>query len=179
MRVSTSLFMACASHMSKHSRTAGLVKANVASHPHVSDVSSRLLGCDVYSFEFKINHIARHIRLPNGPALGPAALALPPEQRVPPLLVINIQLPMYPVRMLAGQHICGVGAESHTLKLQCRHDSLSPAVGTLALSPKQCLQPRPASGIEQCRGADWQWGYSWQPVGCGLCSLCVASSACL
>ena len=57
----------------------------------------RLLGCDVYSFEFKINHIARHIRLPDPPVLGPAALARPPERRLPPLLVVNVQLPMYPV----------------------------------------------------------------------------------
>lgn len=66
-------------------------------------MSRRLLGCDVYSFEFKINHIARHIRLPDAPALGPVARGLPPEQRPPPLLIINIQLPMYPVRVLAGQ----------------------------------------------------------------------------
>lgn len=60
----------------------------------------RLLGCDVYSFEFKINHIARHIRLPDPPVLGPAALARPPERRLPPLLVVNVQLPMYPVEPL-------------------------------------------------------------------------------
>ena len=70
-------------------------------------MSCRLLGCDVYSFEFKINHIARHIRLPDAPSLGPAALALPPEERPPPLLVINVQLPMYPVRLLAEQHVAG------------------------------------------------------------------------
>ena len=57
----------------------------------------RLLGCDVYSFEFNINHIARHIRLPDPPVLGPAALARPLERRLPPLLVVNVQLPMYPV----------------------------------------------------------------------------------
>ncbi|KAK9837141.1 hypothetical protein WJX81_005930 [Elliptochloris bilobata] len=62
----------------------------------------RLLGCDVYSFEFKINHIARHIRLPEPPELGAAALALPPERRLPPLLVINIQLPMYPTSLFGG-----------------------------------------------------------------------------
>ena len=70
-------------------------------------MACRLLGCDVYSFEFKINHIARHIRLPDAPALGPAARGLPAEQRPPPLLVINIQLPMYPVRGLAGQGMGG------------------------------------------------------------------------
>lgn len=81
----------------------------VAVSPHVSGkcVSRRLLGCDVYSFKFKINHIARHIRLPDAPVLGPVAQGLPPEQRPPPLLVINIQLPMYPVRGLAGQDIGG------------------------------------------------------------------------
>ena len=59
----------------------------------------RLLGVDIYSFDFKISHIARHIRLPDAPPVGPAALARPPERRVPPLLLINVQLPMYPVRM--------------------------------------------------------------------------------
>ena len=58
----------------------------------------RMLGCDIYSFDFKINHIARHIQLPEAPALGAAARALPLGQQVPPLLVLNIQLPTYPVR---------------------------------------------------------------------------------
>jgi hypothetical protein len=55
----------------------------------------RLLGCDIYSFDFKINHIARHIQLPDPPLLGPEARLLPPSQQIPPLLVLNIQLPMY------------------------------------------------------------------------------------
>jgi hypothetical protein len=63
-----------------------------ATQPH------RLLGVDIYSFDFKISHIARHIRLPETPPAGPAALARPPERRVPSLLIINVQLPMYPVR---------------------------------------------------------------------------------
>lgn len=58
----------------------------------------RMLGCDIYSFDFKINHISRHIQLPEVPSLGPAARALPQGQQVPPLLVLNIQLPTYPVR---------------------------------------------------------------------------------
>ena len=58
----------------------------------------RLLGCDIYSFDFKINHISRHIQLPEPPALGPEARALPPGQQLPPLLVLNIQLPTYSVR---------------------------------------------------------------------------------
>jgi hypothetical protein len=57
----------------------------------------RLLGCDIYSFDFKINHISRHIQLPEPPALGPGARALPPGQQLPPLLVLNIQLPTYSV----------------------------------------------------------------------------------
>ena len=57
----------------------------------------RLLGCDVYSFDFKINHIARHIQLPNPPHLGPGAKSLSDAEQIPPLLVLNIQLPMYPV----------------------------------------------------------------------------------
>ena len=65
----------------------------------------------MYSFEFKINHIARHIRLPDAPVLGPVARALPLEQRPPLFLVINIQLPMYPVRVLAEQDIGGLGAQ--------------------------------------------------------------------
>ncbi|CAL5218734.1 g448 [Coccomyxa viridis] len=60
------------------------------------DSMYRLLGCDVYSFDFKINHIARHIQLPAPPHLGPGAKSLPDAEQIPPLLVLNIQLPMYP-----------------------------------------------------------------------------------
>jgi hypothetical protein len=55
------------------------------------------MGCDIYSFDFKINHISRHIQLPQPPILGPAARLLPPSEQLPPLLIFNIQLPMYPV----------------------------------------------------------------------------------
>ncbi|BDA44255.1 probable protein ENHANCED DISEASE RESISTANCE 2 at C-terminar half [Coccomyxa sp. Obi] len=56
----------------------------------------RLLGCDIYSFDFKINHISRHIQLPAPPILGAAAYSLPASEQIPPLLIVNIQLPMYP-----------------------------------------------------------------------------------
>ena len=59
----------------------------------------RLLGCDVYSFDFKIAHIARHIQLPAPPLLGPGAKCLSDAEQIPPLLVLNIQLPMYPVSL--------------------------------------------------------------------------------
>ena len=57
-----------------------------------------LAGVDIYSFEQKINHIARHVRLPQAPALGPGASALRQEEQIPPILVINVQLPIYSVR---------------------------------------------------------------------------------
>ncbi|KAL4421206.1 hypothetical protein ABPG77_010081 [Micractinium sp. CCAP 211/92] len=55
----------------------------------------RLLGVDIYSFDFKLFHIAQHIQLPEPPQLGPEALALPRDQQLPPLLIINLQLPSY------------------------------------------------------------------------------------
>jgi len=58
---------------------------------------------DAYSFDFKIHHAARHVRLPARPALSPAHLALPPHERLPPLLIINLQLPMYPPSLFGGQ----------------------------------------------------------------------------
>lgn len=58
----------------------------------------RLLGADIYSFDFKISHIAQHVQLPKPPRLGPGAAELPPGERLPPILVINLQLPMYSVR---------------------------------------------------------------------------------
>lgn len=57
----------------------------------------RLVNVDVYSFDFKLDHIAKHLQLPAAPRLGPAAMQLPPEERLPPVLVINLQLPTYPV----------------------------------------------------------------------------------
>ena len=59
---------------------------------------ARLIGVDAYSFEQKIHHIAQHVELPPAPKLGPDASALPPAQQIPPLLIINIQLPLYSVR---------------------------------------------------------------------------------
>ncbi|PSC69289.1 plant F14N23-31 [Micractinium conductrix] len=56
----------------------------------------RLLSVDVYSFDFKLFHIAQHVQLPEAPRLGPEALALPHDQQLPPLLIINLQLPWYP-----------------------------------------------------------------------------------
>ena len=122
--------------------------------PHVSGKCAlcRLLGCDVYSFEFKINHIARHIRLPDAPVLGPGARGLPPEQRPPPLLVINIQLPMYPVRVLTGQAM-GVRAERPSPECYCWHGSLSPAEGALTLAREQHSQLLWAVHTDQCKGA--------------------------
>ncbi|KAL4439907.1 hypothetical protein ABPG75_002908 [Micractinium tetrahymenae] len=55
----------------------------------------QLLGVDIYSFDFKLFHIAQHIQLPDPPRLGPEALALPQDQQLPPLLIINLQLPFY------------------------------------------------------------------------------------
>lgn len=37
-------------------------------------------------------------QLPEPPTLGPAAQALPRDKQLPPLLIINMQLPFYPVR---------------------------------------------------------------------------------
>lgn len=57
---------------------------------------SQLLGVDIYSFEQKLHHIARHVVLPQPPELGPGYHALQGDERIPPLLVINVQLPNYP-----------------------------------------------------------------------------------
>lgn len=56
----------------------------------------RLLAMDIYSFDFKLGHIAKHVQLPPVPQLGDMS-GLPREERLPPLLVVNIQLPDYPV----------------------------------------------------------------------------------
>ena len=37
------------------------------------------------------------MQLPELPTLGPGALALPPDQQLPPLLIITMQMPWYPV----------------------------------------------------------------------------------
>jgi hypothetical protein len=56
----------------------------------------------VYTFDFKIYHIAQHVTLPPAPVLGPGAAELPADQALPPLLIINMQLPTYPVRWRSG-----------------------------------------------------------------------------
>ena len=66
-------------------------------------MACRLLNVDVYSFDFKIHHITRHIQLPEEPVVSAAAKELPPDEQLPPLLIINVQLPTYPV----SQHFDG------------------------------------------------------------------------
>lgn len=57
----------------------------------------RLVGVDAYSFEQKIHHIAQHIQLPEAPKVGPDLAAAPKDNQIPPLLILNIQLPTYKV----------------------------------------------------------------------------------
>lgn len=66
------------------------------------DCIYRLLGVDVYHFDFKLYHIAQHVQLPPAPVLGPAAQALPHDQQLPPLLIINLQLPWYPTSLFGS-----------------------------------------------------------------------------
>lgn len=63
----------------------------------------RLVNVDIYSFDFKLNHIAKHMKLPAAPKLGPAALDMPPGERLPPVLVFNVQLPNYPASLFGAQ----------------------------------------------------------------------------
>jgi hypothetical protein len=56
----------------------------------------RLLDVDAYSFDFKLSHIAKHVQLPAPPTL-PSQAHLPREDRLPPLIVVNMQMPDYPV----------------------------------------------------------------------------------
>lgn len=58
----------------------------------------RLLGADLFSFDQKIHNIAHHIDLPAPPRVSAAHSALPPEERLPLILIINLQLPSYVVR---------------------------------------------------------------------------------
>ena len=57
----------------------------------------RFIAADLYAFDFKLAHIAQHVLLPPAPNV-PDQSHLPPEEQLPPLLIINIQLPGYPVR---------------------------------------------------------------------------------
>ena len=87
-------------------------------------VACRLLNVDVYSFDFKIHHIARHIQLPDEPVVSAAAKELPPDEQLPPLLIINVQLPTYAV----SQHFHSMRSSSGGL--QCGADGLiSPTQG--------------------------------------------------
>lgn len=63
----------------------------------VSAFVCRLVGVDAYSFQQKIYHIAQHIQLPEPPKLGPDLSQLPADKQLPPLLVMNIQLPTHKV----------------------------------------------------------------------------------
>jgi hypothetical protein len=63
----------------------------------------KLIGCDIFSFETKMDHIAERVALPKAPVLGRKAMELPEEQRLPPLLLINMQLPTY-APALFGNH---------------------------------------------------------------------------
>lgn len=63
----------------------------------------RLTGTDIYSFDQKIDHIARHVRLPDAPRLGPGALQGPHEDQIPPILIINVQLPTYSPALFGGR----------------------------------------------------------------------------
>lgn len=55
---------------------------------------------DCYSFEQKLFHIAEHVQLPEPPRLGEKHAQLPEDQKLPALLVINLQLPLYKVYTL-------------------------------------------------------------------------------
>ncbi len=64
---------------------------------HKCITACRLVNVDIYTFDFKLNHIAKHLKLPAAPRLGPAALDMPQGERLPPVMVVNVQLPAYPV----------------------------------------------------------------------------------
>lgn len=54
----------------------------------------QLVGVDLFSFQHKQTHIAKHVTLP---APAPQRHVSSPETYLPPLLVVNIMLPLYPV----------------------------------------------------------------------------------
>ena len=81
-----------------------------------------LAGVDIYSFEQKINHIARHVQLPDAPALGRGATEVPEHERIPPILVINVQLPIYSVCSLsvsAQRNCCNNRMEGRIFEMSC------------------------------------------------------------
>ncbi|KAL6780874.1 hypothetical protein ACKKBG_A08815 [Auxenochlorella protothecoides x Auxenochlorella symbiontica] len=64
----------------------------------------RLLGADLFSFDQKIHNIAHHIDLPAPPRVSAAHSALPPEERLPLILIINLQLPSYVPPIFGRNH---------------------------------------------------------------------------
>ena len=121
-------------------------------------VSCRLDNVDVYSFDFKLDHIAKHLHLPAAPRLGPAAMELPPEERLPPVLVVNLQLPTYPVS--PGHHRCFQNNQNiypHASAVLFLHVSRLICCGA-------CLQSRCCQHL---------WALSLSKSFCALCGLFV------
>lgn len=77
---------------------------------------------DIYSFDFKLGHIAKHVQLPPVPQLGDMS-GLPREERLPPLLVVNIQLPDYPV----SGSLASLPPRPHTRPSHRSHERVGPA----------------------------------------------------
>ena len=69
----------------------------------------RFIAADLYAFDFKLNHIAQHVLLPPAPDV-PDQTHLQPEEQLPPLLVVNIQLPGYPVSTQSRPQTRTIGA---------------------------------------------------------------------
>lgn len=55
-----------------------------------------IVGCDSFSFEAKVDHMAEQVQLPEP---SQAALEMSKKLNLPPLLVINLQMPMYPATL--------------------------------------------------------------------------------
>lgn len=55
-----------------------------------------IVGCDSFSFEAKVDHMAKQVQLPEP---SEAALEMSKKLNLPPLLVINLQMPMYPATL--------------------------------------------------------------------------------